>query len=138
VRRNIENVLKELNLVIHVIKFHVKRHLDNVSGVRIPKRFRKGSPEIVKLFEAALADMKKQGAEIVEGVKVEPAVSDRFAPLRCATRPGARQRPLRDAEIDDGKVSWRALPERWRRMSGAGCTGDTNQRRFQTEIVPLA
>ena len=27
-------------------------------------------PEIVKLFEAALADMKKQGAEIVEGIKV--------------------------------------------------------------------
>jgi amidase len=27
-------------------------------------------PEIVKLFEAALADMKRQGAEIVEGIKV--------------------------------------------------------------------
>jgi amidase len=27
-------------------------------------------PEIVKLFEAAVADMKKQGAEIVEGIKV--------------------------------------------------------------------
>jgi len=27
-------------------------------------------PEIVKLFEAALADMKKQGAEIVEGIRV--------------------------------------------------------------------
>jgi Asp-tRNA(Asn)/Glu-tRNA(Gln) amidotransferase A subunit family amidase len=27
-------------------------------------------PEIVKLFEAALADMKNQGAEIVEGIKV--------------------------------------------------------------------
>jgi amidase len=27
-------------------------------------------PEIAKLFEAALADMKKQGAEIVEGIKV--------------------------------------------------------------------
>jgi Asp-tRNA(Asn)/Glu-tRNA(Gln) amidotransferase A subunit family amidase len=27
-------------------------------------------PEIVKLFEAALADMKKQGAEIVEGIKI--------------------------------------------------------------------
>ena len=27
-------------------------------------------PEIVKLFEAAIADMKKQGAEIVDGIKV--------------------------------------------------------------------
>jgi amidase len=27
-------------------------------------------PEIVKLFEGALADMKKQGAEIVEGIKI--------------------------------------------------------------------
>ena len=35
-------------------------------------------PEIVKLFEAALADMKKQGAEIVEGIKV--AEIDEFPP----------------------------------------------------------
>src|SRR5580704_13052966 len=34
------------------------------------------------------------------------AVPDRLAPKRCARRPGARQRPLPDAEIDDGKVSW--------------------------------
>jgi amidase len=61
VRPNIQNVLKELNLLIHVIRFHVKSHLDNVSGVRIPKR---------SWIEAALADMKKQGAEIVEGIRV--------------------------------------------------------------------
>jgi hypothetical protein len=61
VRPNIQNVLKELNLLIHVIRFHVKSHLDNVSGVRIPKR---------SWIEAALADMKKQGAQIVEGIKV--------------------------------------------------------------------
>jgi hypothetical protein len=69
VRRNIQNALKELNLAIRVIKFHVKSHLDNVSGARIPKRFRKGSREVVNLYEAALAELKKQGAEIVEGIK---------------------------------------------------------------------
>src|SRR6516164_5614469 len=35
-----------------------------------------------------------------------PAASDRLAPARCATRPEARQRPLRDARIVGGEVSW--------------------------------
>src|SRR5262245_11763605 len=34
-----------------------------------------------------------------------PAASGRLAPTRCATRPAARQRPLRDAENFGGEVS---------------------------------
>ena len=34
-----------------------------------------------------------------------PAATDRFAPSRCATRPGARQRPRPDAKIYGGEVS---------------------------------
>src|SRR6266568_3888893 len=33
-----------------------------------------------------------------------PAATDRFALLRCALRPGERQQPLLDAEIDGGEV----------------------------------
>src|SRR5262249_19072605 len=36
----------------------------------------------------------------------EAAAMDRFAPARCATRPGARQRPQLDAEIVGGEVSF--------------------------------
>src|SRR5262249_42455955 len=44
-----------------------------------------------------------------------PAASDRLVPSRRATRPGARQRPLRDTEIVDGEVSLhRALTYRQR------------------------
>ena len=38
-----------------------------------------------------------------------PAASDRLAPRRSAGQPGARQRPLPDAEIDGGEVSWRPI-----------------------------
>src|SRR6516165_11399799 len=40
----------------------------------------------------------------------EQAASDRFAPARYATRPGARQRPLPDAKIDGAAGSWRLAP----------------------------
>src|SRR5262249_4340299 len=40
------------------------------------------------------------------------AVTDRFAPKRCATRQGARQRPLPDAENFGGGVSWGFLAGR--------------------------
>src|SRR5262249_49413487 len=33
-----------------------------------------------------------------------PAASDRLAPTRCATRPAARQHPLRDGENFGGRV----------------------------------
>src|SRR4029453_9718903 len=39
-----------------------------------------------------------------------PAALDRFPLMRCATWPGARQRPLLDAEIVCGEVSWCSLP----------------------------
>ena len=35
-----------------------------------------------------------------------PAASDRRPPSRCAVQLGARQRPLPDVDIVDGKVSW--------------------------------
>jgi Asp-tRNA(Asn)/Glu-tRNA(Gln) amidotransferase A subunit family amidase len=41
-------------------------------------------PEIAKLFEAALSDMKKQGAEIVEGIRV--AEIDDPALVLCCRR----------------------------------------------------
>ena len=40
-----------------------------------------------------------------------PAATDRFAPARCATRSGARQRPRPDAEIDGVEASWHSLRE---------------------------
>src|SRR3981081_2983238 len=40
-----------------------------------------------------------------------PAASDRFAPMRSATRPGARQHPLPDAEIAGAEVSSCSLSE---------------------------
>src|SRR5450755_1431453 len=39
----------------------------------------------------------------------EAVATDRLAPSRFATAPGARQCPLPHAEIDGEKVSWRAL-----------------------------
>src|SRR6516162_2558968 len=40
----------------------------------------------------------------------EQTASDRIAPARYATRPGARQRPLPDAKIDGAAGSWRLAP----------------------------
>src|ERR1700730_17043497 len=40
------------------------------------------------------------------GQRCAPAALDRSAPMRCATRPAARQRPLQDAENFDGEVSF--------------------------------
>src|SRR6266511_5132936 len=43
--------------------------------------------------------------------KCAPGVSDRLAPMRCATWPGARRRSLQDAEISfGGEVSLMDLP----------------------------
>jgi len=51
------------------------------------------------------ADKVDPGHRAEKAPQAGSAETDRFAPLRCAMRPGARRRTLRDAEIDGAEVS---------------------------------
>src|ERR1700686_534017 len=63
-----------------------------------------------------------------------PAASDRSAPMRCATRPGARQHSPPDVEIVGGEVScglaeFKTLGLKYRFSSGRRQEGDKRSRR---------
>src|SRR4051812_16352106 len=57
----------------------------------------------------ALADQACNEIPRSSGWISEPAASDKPAPVRSATRPGARQRPLQDAKMRGAEISLLSL-----------------------------